>query len=106
MTPGKPVVQKDWLGPAWDPFAQKTGVKQKEPRMINKMRLSLILCVASQTAWAGPRERAKQLHDRIAGVPPSAETLDMMESLIASGDFEAAAQIPLNSEEFLRITVK
>lgn len=74
--------------------------------MINKLRLSLLLCVVSQTAWAGSRERAKQLHDRIAGVPPSASVLDTMAALIDSGDFVQAAAIPLSSEEFLRITVK
>ena len=32
---------------------------------------------------AGPREQAKRLHDRLVGVPPSAEVLDSMELLLA-----------------------
>ena len=37
---------------------------------------ALVACAAA--AHAGPREQAKRMHDRIAGVPPSATVLGQM----------------------------
>src|SRR5215470_13531931 len=36
-----------------------------------------------QVALAGPREQAERIHDRLAGVPPSAAVLDNMTTAIA-----------------------
>ena len=38
------------------------------------------LAALAAPAIAGPREQAKRMHDRIAGVPPSPALLDEMES--------------------------
>ena len=47
--------------------------------------------LATQSALAGPREQAKRMHDRIAGVPPSESVLDAMEADIIAGRAEDAA---------------
>jgi hypothetical protein len=54
---------------------------------------------------AGPREQAKRIHDRIAGVPPSESVLDAMASLIPS-DPEGAAFIAMNDPAFYNVTLK
>ena len=60
-------------------------------------------------AGAGPREQARKLHDRLAGVPPSAAVLDQMAALIATGnpaDTLAAANIAMQNPQFLMTSVK
>lgn len=39
----------------------------------------------SAACWAGPREQAKRIHDRLTGVPPTNAMLDAMENAIANG---------------------
>lgn len=54
----------------------------------------LSLTMASQIVIAGPREQAKRLHDRLAGMPPTEAVLNDMASQIGSGDaFGAAMKI-------------
>lgn len=47
--------------------------------------------LSSGTAHAGPRERARHMHDRLVGIPPAPAVLDRMAALIAGGDPLAAA---------------
>lgn len=63
------------------------------------------VCLAS-TAWAGPREQAKRMHDRIAGVPPSAAMLDQMAADIAAGRPLDAANRALEASAFYNVTLK
>lgn len=74
-----------------------------------KLRQSVILAlgiiVASQSV-AGPREQAKRIHDRIAGVPPSAAVLDQMEAEIQAGNPENAAAIAMDNDGFYDVTLK
>jgi hypothetical protein len=67
----------------------------------------LVALVSGQAslAQAGPREQAKRIHDRIAGVPPSESVLDAMASLIPS-DPEGAAFIAMNDPAFYNVTLK
>ncbi len=67
--------------------------------------LAAALSLAS-TAWAGPREQAKRMHDRIAGVPPSAAVLDQMAADIAAGRPLDAANRALESSAFYNVTLK
>jgi hypothetical protein len=67
--------------------------------------LAAALCLAS-VAWAGPREQAKRMHDRIAGVPPSAAVLDQMAADIAAGRPLDAASRALDSSAFYNVTLK
>ena len=57
-------------------------------------------------AQAGSREQAKRMHDRIAGVPPTAAVLDQMAAEIAAGRPLAAANIAMQSSAFYNVTLK
>lgn len=60
--------------------------------------------------WAGPREQAWKLHNRLAGVPPIKTTLKDplrdMEVLIAAGRPEEAAAIAMSHPNFYNIVLK
>ncbi len=60
----------------------------------------------SGLANAGAREQAKRIHDRIAGVPPSAAVLDQMETEVAAGRPVAAARIAMQAPSFFTATLK
>lgn len=73
------------------------------------MMACLFVCVSAE---AGPREQAKRIHDRIAGVPPSALVLDEMASIIESGPGSeaenalTAAFVAMQHPDFYRTTLK
>lgn len=80
--------------------------KKKKFKRINlAIGLSLSLLV-SQAGYAGPREQAKRIHDRLAGVPPTAAVLDAMESDIISNDELAAAYKAMDNSTFYSVTLK
>lgn len=63
--------------------------------------------------FAGPREQAKRIHDRLTGVQPTAGVLDRMEAEISTGSGPtAAAMIAMdgpnnpNSKYFYNVTLK
>lgn len=74
------------------------------------MILKNILLIAglafSSILWAGPREQAITLHNRLTGVPPTATVLNQMTNLISAGQEVAAAQIALDSPHFYNIKAK
>jgi len=55
---------------------------------------------------AGAREQAKQIYDRIAGVPPSAEVLQVMEDLLLDNKDVEAAREALKDPAFYDVTLK
>jgi hypothetical protein len=57
-------------------------------------------------ADAGPREQAKRLHDRIAGVPPSDADLNTMENHITNNQPLLAAQVATSNSAFYNVTLK
>ena len=60
-------------------------------------------------ALAGPREQAQRIHDRLAGVPPSAAVLDQMTQAIAADPTNgpvAAAMIAMDNPNFYAVTLK
>jgi len=61
---------------------------------------------ATGNVLAGPREQAKRIHDRIAGVPPSAAVLTQMEADIVAGQPLSAANRALQSSAFYNVTLK
>jgi hypothetical protein len=72
------------------------------------MRIFLATVIAAAIALpaqAGPREQAKRIHDRLAGVPPSESVLTQMEALIP-GNPQAAADIAMNNKNFYNVTLK
>jgi hypothetical protein len=65
-----------------------------------------LVLVSAGLASAGPREQARRLHDRLAGVPPSAAVLDQMAALIAGGNTRAAADLAMQNPQFLMTSLK
>ena len=57
-------------------------------------------------AHAGPREQARRIHDRIAGVPPDASVLDAMEADIVAGRVSDAAYLAMDNPFFYSVTLK
>jgi len=57
-------------------------------------------------AFAGPREQAQRIYERIAGVPPSATILDQMAAKTAAGDPAGAAAIATDASTFYSVTLK
>ncbi len=60
-------------------------------------------------AHAGPREQAKRIHDRLAGVPPSNAVLNSMEADIIAGNAVDAALTAIDNADssgFYNITLK
>ena len=69
---------------------------------------ALIVVVLSTIpyTYAGTREQAKRIHDRLAGVPPSNNVLDQMETLVSAGNVRGAADIAMNDSAFYSVTLK
>lgn len=79
-------------------------------RFTKKIVLTMITLsiVITQTSFAGPREQAKRIHDRLTGVPATNAVLDVMEATF-SGDStgKAAATYAINNNaSFYNVTVK
>jgi hypothetical protein len=78
-------------------------------RVIGPWQIALIgvlLAGFMATAYAGPREQAKRIHDRLAGVPPTDAVLQTMENQIAGGDPAAAAYTAMDNKYFYNVTLK
>ena len=54
-------------------------------RLIKLVTFGLLSVALTSTAFAGPREQAKRIHDRLAGVPPTEAVLQLMEADVAAG---------------------
>jgi hypothetical protein len=66
----------------------------------------LVLSLLGALASAGPREQAQRMHQRIAGVPPTAAVLASMAADIAAGRAEDAALTALQNPSFYNVTLK
>jgi hypothetical protein len=68
--------------------------------------LALILAGLS-VAFAGPREQAQRIHDRLAGVPASQAVLESMtQAMQTDPSGVAAAQIAMDDPHFYTVTLK
>ena len=57
--------------------------------------------------FAGSLEQAKRIHERLTGIPPTESILiNMKESIDATGDGLAAADIAMANDAFYRVTIK
>ncbi len=74
--------------------------------IVKRVTALVALVAFAALANAGPREQAKRMHDRIAGVPPTDAVLGLMEAEIAGGDTQAAALIAMNNPSFYSVTIK
>lgn len=73
------------------------------------MRWTLVALVSAgfvSVASAGPREQARRIHDRLAGVPPTEAVLVDMENDVQLGDPEAAAYTAMEDPNFYNVTLK
>ena len=66
----------------------------------------LMLALLASSVQAGPREQAKRMHDRLAGVPPTEAVLADMAADIAAGDPIAAANTAMDNRAFYDVTLK
>ncbi|HEX7719059.1 MAG TPA: hypothetical protein VF389_04580, partial [Woeseiaceae bacterium] len=56
------------------------GHRTSVARLTQLFAVGLLSAALALPAAAGPREQAKRIHDRLAGVPPSASVLAEMEA--------------------------
>ncbi len=77
-----------------------TGSK-RSPKFI----LAITLLLTATSLFAGPREQAKRIHDRLAGVPPTPLILDQMAALLP-GNPQGAADIAMQNRNFYSVTLK
>ena len=68
--------------------------------------IALSLSLALSTSFAGSREQAKRLHDRLTGVPPLPTVLDSMAAKIDNGDALGAALEAMQNPAFYNTTVR
>jgi hypothetical protein len=64
------------------------------------------LLVAAQLTSAGPREQARRIHDRLAGVPPTEAVLADMQADVAGGNAIDAAYTAMANSAFYGVTLK
>lgn len=78
------------------------------PRL-NTIAIALCLllnCLACASAGELERRQAKRMHDRLTGIPPSGQTLDVMEAEIAAGNATGAALLAMDDSAFYNVTLK
>lgn len=79
-------------------------------RAIWRMFVAIALLLASMSlAFAGPREQAQRIHDRLAGVPAAPGVLDQMTQEIQNDAVNgpiAAANIAMTNASFYTVTLK
>jgi len=79
----------------------------RQPRRTAVVTGALLLALQAWiAASAGPREQARRLYDRLAGVPPSASVLDQMTSDITANNAQAAAQLAMADRNFYNVTLR
>ncbi len=68
--------------------------------------IALSCTVGASLSYAGPREQAKRIHDRLVGVPPAAAVMDSMAGKISAGDGIGAALEAMDDPAFYNTTVR
>lgn len=75
---------------------------------IRNLSIVFTICctLGNSLAFAGPREQAKRIHDRLAGTPPTDVVLDSMADKIANGNAIDAAYEAMDNPAFYNTTVR
>lgn len=68
--------------------------------------IAFICSMGVSLSYAGPREQAKRIHDRLAGVPPTSAVLDSMAAKLAGGDGIGAAYEAMDNPAFYNTTIR
>ncbi len=76
------------------------------PGLARAVLSALLLLAIAAPADAGPREQARRIHDRLAGVPPTDSVLAQMQAAIEANDAEGAAYLAMDDENFYNVTLK
>ena len=80
------------------------------PRTIELSTLRIVIaffCTMSVSlSFAGPREQAKRIHDRLTGVPPTSAVVDSMAAKLSGGDGIGAAYEAMENPAFYNTTVR
>ncbi len=79
--------------------------KSKTPSCVT-VAVLFVCAFGVSTVWAGPREQARRIHDRLVGVPPTTAVLDAMVADIQAGDAVAAAMQAMQHPAFYNTTVR
>jgi hypothetical protein len=84
-----------------------------KPRLLRSLASTLgagfligIMGISTQFAQAGSREQALQIHNRIAGVPPTETVLLQMAAKIDAGQTADAVRMAMDNEAFYGVTLK
>lgn len=80
--------------------------RARRSRSLGALLVACAVALLAGGAHADSRTQAKRIHDRIAGVPPDAATLDAMAADIAGGNPQAAAQKAMDASSFYTVTLK
>ena len=78
-------------------------------RLIRLLTVGLVITSLGTAAYAAPREQARRIHDRLAGVPPTDVVLGAMEADVDPGqnnDPIAAAYTAMDNPNFYNVTLK
>lgn len=78
-------------------------------RLIQLVTFGILSVALISTASAGPREQAKRIHDRLAGVPPTESVLQLMEAEVDFGQPGSAIDAAYRAMEdpnFYNVTLK
>ncbi|MEP0355315.1 hypothetical protein [Paraglaciecola sp.] len=70
------------------------------------MSITLSCLLMPTISSAGPREQAKRIHDRVVGIPPTADVLDEMTNYIEQGKVTDAAYLAMENSAFYSVTLK
>lgn len=68
--------------------------------------LSTCLFATASSAQMDDVDRARRMHDRLAGVPPDAATLTIMAGLIGANQADQAAELAMQNPSFYSVVVK
>jgi hypothetical protein len=87
---------------------RNAGAQDRAGRLIRLLTLGLLSVGLVTMASAGPREQAKRIHDRLAGVPPTEAVLSLMEGQVsgATGTATDAALEAMKNPNFYNVTLK
>jgi len=69
--------------------------------------LGLYLSIlATEKVFAGPRDQAKRIHDRLVGIPPSPAVHAQMEAFLNGGNLKSAALLAMENDVFYNVMLK
>ncbi len=89
----------------WTRTKQAAG-RGKAGTLIRMLLVGLVSAGLVSTAYAFPREQAKRMHDRLAGVPPTEAVLVAMEADVQNNNALAAAYTAMDNPNFYNVTLK